>query len=62
LVNLLETSYSESLIYTVKRFSLDNGRLGFQGNAPDELKAVADYVTLDVEHSGLAAALNRLLF
>ena len=47
MVNLLETSYSESLIYTVKRFSLDNGRLGFQGNAPDELKAVADYVTLD---------------
>ena len=30
-------------------------------NAPDELKAVADYVTLDVEHNGVAAALNRFL-
>jgi Cof subfamily protein (haloacid dehalogenase superfamily) len=31
------------------------------GNAPDEVKALADYVTLDVDHSGLAAALNQLL-
>ncbi|MBA7622248.1 Phosphatase YwpJ [subsurface metagenome] len=31
------------------------------GGAPDELKAVADYVTLDVEHSGLAAAINKFL-
>ncbi|MBM2825383.1 MAG: HAD-superfamily hydrolase, subfamily [Dehalococcoidales bacterium] len=31
------------------------------GNAPDELKAVADYVTLDVEHSGLSAAIKKLL-
>ena len=31
------------------------------GNAPDEVKAIADYVTLDVDHSGLAAALNQLL-
>jgi len=31
------------------------------GNAADELKAVADYVTLDVEHSGVAAAINRFL-
>ncbi|MFC1928152.1 Cof-type HAD-IIB family hydrolase [Chloroflexota bacterium] len=30
-------------------------------NAPDELKAVADYVTLDVEHSGAAAAINKFL-
>ncbi len=30
-------------------------------NAPDELKAVADYVTLDVDHSGVAAAINRFL-
>ena len=31
------------------------------GNAPDEVKAVADYVTLDVDHSGLAAAINKFL-
>ena len=31
------------------------------GNAPDEVKAVADYVTLDVEQSGLAAAIERFL-
>ncbi len=31
------------------------------GNAPDEVKAVADYITLDVEHSGLAAAIERFL-
>ena len=31
------------------------------GNAPDELKAVADYVTLDVDHSGVAAAANKFL-
>jgi len=31
------------------------------GNAPDEVKAVADHVTLDVAHSGLAAAINRFL-
>ena len=31
------------------------------GNAPDEVKAVADYVTLDVDHSGLAAAVNKFL-
>ncbi len=31
------------------------------GDAPDEVKAVADYVTLDVDHSGLAAAVNRFL-
>ncbi len=30
-------------------------------NAPDELKAVADYVTLDIEHSGVAAAINKFL-
>ena len=30
-------------------------------NAPDEVKAVAHYVTLDVDHSGLAAAVNRFL-
>ena len=30
-------------------------------NAPDELKAVADYITLDVDHSGLAAAINKFL-
>jgi Cof subfamily protein (haloacid dehalogenase superfamily) len=31
------------------------------GNAPDEVKAVADQVTLDVEHSGLAAAVKKFL-
>lgn len=31
------------------------------GNAPDELKAVADYLTLDVEQSGLAAAIREFL-
>jgi len=31
------------------------------GDAPDELKAVADYVTLDVDHSGVAAAVNKFL-
>ena len=31
------------------------------GNALDEVKAVADYITLDVDHSGLAAALNQFL-
>ncbi len=30
-------------------------------NAPDELKAVADYVTLDVDHSGMAVAINKFL-
>lgn len=30
-------------------------------NAADEAKAVADYVTLDVDHSGLAAALEKFL-
>ncbi len=31
------------------------------GDAPDELKAVADYVTLDIDHSGLAAAIEKFL-
>lgn len=30
-------------------------------NAPEELKAVADYITQDVEHSGLAAAIERFV-
>jgi len=30
-------------------------------NAPDEIKAVADYVTLDVEHSGLAAVIEKFV-
>ncbi len=30
-------------------------------NAPDELKAVADHVTLDAEHHGVAAAVNKYL-
>jgi hypothetical protein len=30
-------------------------------NAPDELKAVADYVTLDVDHNGVAAAVKKFL-
>ena len=31
------------------------------GNAPDHVKAVADHITLDVEQSGLAAAINKFL-
>jgi Cof subfamily protein (haloacid dehalogenase superfamily) len=31
------------------------------GNAPDEVKAVAHHITLDVDHSGLAAAIKRFL-
>jgi len=31
------------------------------GNASDGLKAVADYITLDVDHNGLAAAINKFL-
>ncbi len=31
------------------------------GNAADEVKAIADYVTLDVDHSGLAAAMKVFL-
>jgi len=31
------------------------------GSAPDELKAVADYVTLDVEHNGAAEAIRKFL-
>ena len=31
------------------------------GGAPDEVKAVADYVTLDVDHSGVAEAINKYL-
>ena len=31
------------------------------GNATDELKAVADHVTLDVDHNGVAAAIKKFL-
>ncbi len=31
------------------------------GNAPDELKQVADAVTFDVDHAGVAAAIERFL-
>jgi len=31
------------------------------GNAPDEVKKVADHITLDVDHSGLAAAIEKFL-
>ena len=30
-------------------------------NAPDEVKAVAHYITLDVDQSGVAAAIKRFL-
>ncbi len=30
-------------------------------NAPDELKAVADHITLDVDNNGVAAAVNKFL-
>lgn len=31
------------------------------GNAPDEVKAMADHITLDVDHSGLAEAIKKFL-
>jgi hypothetical protein len=31
------------------------------GHAPDELKKIAKYVTLDVEHSGVAAAVRKFI-
>ena len=31
------------------------------GNAPDEVKKVADYVTLDAGHNGVAAAIDKFL-
>jgi Cof subfamily protein (haloacid dehalogenase superfamily) len=31
------------------------------GNAPDEVKSVVHHITLDVDHSGLAAAINHFL-
>ena len=31
------------------------------GHAPDELKKIAKYVTLDVEHSGVAAAIRKFI-
>ena len=31
------------------------------GNAPNEVKEVADYVTLDIDHSGVAAAIEKFL-
>jgi len=31
------------------------------GNAPDEVKAVAQHITLDVDHNGLAVAIKRFL-
>ena len=30
-------------------------------NAPDEVKAVADYITLDVDRNGVAAAIDKFL-
>jgi len=30
-------------------------------NAPDEVKTVADYVTLDVDQNGVAAAIEKFL-
>jgi len=30
-------------------------------NASDKLKAVANYVTLDVDHNGVAAAISKFL-
>jgi hydroxymethylpyrimidine pyrophosphatase-like HAD family hydrolase len=31
------------------------------GNAVDEVKAMADHVTLDIDHSGVAAAIRKFL-
>jgi hydroxymethylpyrimidine pyrophosphatase-like HAD family hydrolase len=30
-------------------------------NAPDEVKAIADHVTLDVDHQGVAEAVRRYI-
>ena len=41
---------------------LSSAGLGIaMGNASGEVKAIADYITLDVEQSGLAAAISRFL-
>jgi len=41
---------------------LESAGLGIaMGDAPDELKVIADYVTLDVDHNGLAEAVNKFL-
>lgn len=37
------------------------GRAIAMGNAPDEVKGVADYVTLDVDQNGLAVAIEKFL-
>jgi hydroxymethylpyrimidine pyrophosphatase-like HAD family hydrolase len=31
------------------------------GDAPAEVKAVADYVTLDIDHNGLAVSIEKFL-
>ena len=31
------------------------------GDAPDQVKALADYITLDIDHNGLAAAIKKFL-
>jgi Cof subfamily protein (haloacid dehalogenase superfamily) len=41
-------------------FSLTGLAIAMQ-NAPDEVKAIAHYVTLDADHSGLAAAIEKFL-
>ena len=37
------------------------GRAIAMGNAPDEVKRMADYVTLDVDQNGLAVAIEKFL-
>lgn len=37
------------------------GLAATMGNAPDEVKGVADYVTLDVYHNSIAAAIYIFL-
>jgi len=32
------------------------------GDAPDDVKAVVDHVTLDIDHNGVAAAIEKFLF
>ena len=65
LISFLEIDYSEVMAIGdgVNDVSLISAA-GFgvaMDNAAEELKAVADYITLDVDNNGVAAAVNRFL-
>ena len=38
------------------------GQAVAMGNSPDDLKEVADYITADIDHNGLAQAVRRYFF